>query len=43
MVEGRQMFKYVWSSSYNGTQRVFEELQATFDPNQIAGLLHQVC
>ncbi|MEW5297998.1 MAG: hypothetical protein WDW36_001164 [Sanguina aurantia] len=41
MVEGRQMFKYVWSSSYHGTQRVFEELQATFDPNQIAGLLQQ--
>lgn len=33
--------RYVYSPNYRGLQRMFEECQATYDPNSIAQLLRQ--
>ncbi len=36
---GMRRFKYVWSSSYRQQQRLFQQCQASHDPNAIAALL----
>lgn len=38
---GRQMFAYTHSAGYTAAQAVFEEAQASHDPNAVAELLHQ--
>mmetsp|Transcript_19161 Transcript_19161/g.41385 ORF Transcript_19161/g.41385 Transcript_19161/m.41385 type:complete len:710 (+) Transcript_19161:50-2179(+) len=39
--DGRQLFRYRYSPSYRTTQGLFEQCQATYDPNSIAALLQQ--
>ncbi|KAL4430372.1 hypothetical protein ABPG77_002178 [Micractinium sp. CCAP 211/92] len=38
--EGKQQFGYAYSQAYQAVQDLYEECQATFDPNNIAALLH---
>ncbi|KAI3425283.1 hypothetical protein D9Q98_009050 [Chlorella vulgaris] len=37
--EGKQQFGYVYSQAYQAVQELYEDVQATFDPNNIAALL----
>ncbi|CAL8471120.1 g10662 [Coccomyxa elongata] len=39
--DGLQIFSYTHSAAYQGVQALFQECQATFDPNSIAALLGQ--
>ncbi|KAL3162159.1 hypothetical protein ABBQ32_009867 [Trebouxia sp. C0010 RCD-2024] len=39
--DGRPMFRYTHSAAYHGVQMVFEQSQASFDPNSILALLEQ--
>ncbi|KAL3147449.1 hypothetical protein ABBQ38_014508 [Trebouxia sp. C0009 RCD-2024] len=39
--DGRPMFRYTHSPAYHGVQMVFEQSQASFDPNSILALLEQ--
>ncbi|KAL4419888.1 hypothetical protein ABPG75_006986 [Micractinium tetrahymenae] len=38
--EGKQQFGYAYSQAYQAVQELYEECQASFDPNNIAALLH---
>ena len=37
--DGRPMFRYVYSTAYKTNQMLFEQAQASHDPNAIAALL----
>lgn len=39
--DGAECWKYVFSGAYQGYQNLFEQSQATMDPNNIAALLHE--
>ena len=39
--DGAERWKYVFSGAYQGYQDLFEQSQATMDPNNIATLLHE--
>ena len=39
--DGTERWKYVFSGAYQGYQSLFEQSQATMDPNNIAALLHE--
>uniref|UniRef100_A0A383V684 Transcription factor 25 n=1 Tax=Tetradesmus obliquus TaxID=3088 RepID=A0A383V684_TETOB len=39
--DGSPLFCYVWSPNYAAAQRVFEQAQASYDPNAVAAVLHQ--
>ena len=39
--DGAERWKYVFSGAYQGYQNLFEQSQATMDPNNIAALLHE--
>jgi hypothetical protein len=39
--DGSPLFKYTWSPHYRGAQALFEQAQASYDPNAIAAVLQQ--
>jgi hypothetical protein len=39
--DGSPLFCYCWSPNYAAAQRVFEQAQASYDPNAVAAVLHQ--
>ena len=39
--DGAERWQYVFSGAYQGYQNLFEQSQATMDPNNIAALLHE--
>eukprot|EP00879_Flechtneria_rotunda_P027791 GHRR01029790.1.p1 GENE.GHRR01029790.1~~GHRR01029790.1.p1 ORF type:complete len:676 (+),score=286.92 GHRR01029790.1:138-2165(+) len=39
--DGSPCFCYSWSPNYAAAQRVFEQAQASYDPNAVAAVLHQ--
>eukprot|EP00775_Hariotina_reticulata_P003344 gene3344-3620_t len=39
--DGALRFLYSWSPNYQAAQRVFEQAQASYDPNAVAAVLHQ--
>lgn len=39
--DGVPRFSYSWSPNYSAAQRVFDQAQASYDPNAVAAVLHQ--